>query len=69
MEKIIINVLTNEQSIVPLTEEEITQAQADTEISNQQKTQEQAQTTAKASALAKLTALGLSEDEVKALIG
>ena len=30
---------------------------------------EQAQTTAKASALAKLTALGLSEDEVKALVG
>ena len=29
----------------------------------------QAATTAKASALAKLTALGLSEDEVKALIG
>ena len=31
--------------------------------------QEQAQVTAKASALAKLTALGLSEAEVKALIG
>ena len=29
----------------------------------------QAQATAKASALSKLTALGLSEDEVKALIG
>ena len=29
---------------------------------------EQAQTTAKASALAKLTALGLTQDEVKALI-
>jgi len=29
----------------------------------------QAQATAKASALAKLTALGLSEDEVKALVG
>jgi hypothetical protein len=31
--------------------------------------QEQAQATAKASALAKLTALGLTENEVKALIG
>ena len=31
--------------------------------------QEQAQATAKASALAKLAALGLSEDEVKALVG
>ena len=30
---------------------------------------EQAQATAKASALAKLAALGLSEDEVKALVG
>jgi hypothetical protein len=30
---------------------------------------EQAQATTKASALAKLTALGLSEDEVKALVG
>ena len=30
---------------------------------------EQAQATAKASALAKLTALGLTEDEVKAIIG
>ena len=31
--------------------------------------QEQAQTTAKASAMAKLTALGLTADEVKALVG
>jgi hypothetical protein len=31
--------------------------------------QEQAQETAKASALAKLTALGLTQDEIKALIG
>jgi hypothetical protein len=31
--------------------------------------QEQAQANAKASALAKLTALGLTQDEVKALIG
>jgi len=30
---------------------------------------EQAQATAKASALAKLTALGLTQDEVKALVG
>ena len=34
-----------------------------------QTVKEQAQATAKASALAKLTALGLSEDEVKALVG
>ena len=39
------------------------------ELKAQEAQAEQAQATAKASALAKLTALGLSEDEVKALIG
>ena len=39
------------------------------ELQSAESAQEQAQATAKASALAKLTALGLSEDEVKALIG
>jgi len=47
-------------------------AQAEVKLIELQATEtatEQAQTTAKASALAKLTALGLSEDEVKALVG
>ena len=39
------------------------------ELQSAESAQEQAQATAKASALSKLTALGLSEDEVKALIG
>jgi len=39
------------------------------ELQAQEAQTEQAQATAKASALAKLTALGLSEDEVKALVG
>ena len=46
------------------------QAQAKLAELQAQETQiEQAKVDAKASALAKLTALGLSEDEVKALIG
>ena len=39
------------------------------ELQAQEAQAEQAKVNAKASALAKLTALGLSEDEVKALIG
>ena len=39
------------------------------ELQSAESAQQQAQATAKASALAKLTALGLSEDEVKALLG
>ena len=39
------------------------------ELQSAETATEQAQATAKASALAKLTALGLSEDEVKALVG
>ena len=49
---------------------DLAQAQAKLiELKAQEAQAEQAQATAKASALAKLTALGLSEDEVKALIG
>ena len=39
------------------------------ELQNQEAQAEQAQATAKASALAKLAKLGLTEDEVKALVG
>ena len=39
------------------------------ELQAQEEQAEQAKVDAKASALAKLTALGLSEDEVKALVG
>jgi hypothetical protein len=40
-----------------------------TELQAQETQAEQAQATAKASALAKLTALGLTQDEIKALVG
>ena len=49
---------------------DLAQAQAKlAELQAQEAQAEQAKVNAKASALAKLTALGLSEDEVKALVG
>ena len=70
MEKIEINVdaITGQvtQTSRPFTAEELANAQA---INDAQTAIIEAQATAKASALAKLTALGLSEDEVKALVG
>ena len=49
---------------------DIAQAQAKlAELQTQATTTEQAKATSKASALAKLAALGLTQDEVKALIG
>ena len=55
---------------VALTEAEIDARNAQlAELQAVQAQAEQAQAIAKASALAKLTALGLSEDEVKALVG
>lgn len=48
------------------TEAEITAAVAD--LPNVEAQRQQAQTNAKKSALAKLTALGLTQDEVKALV-
>jgi hypothetical protein len=48
----------------------LTQAEAKlAELQAQETAQEQAQVTAKASALAKLTALGLTQAEVTALVG
>jgi len=70
MDKIQINVdvITGEitQTITPFTAEELAAGQA---ADAAQIALEQAQTTAKESALAKLTALGLTADEVKALVG
>ena len=49
---------------------DMAQAQAKlAELQSAESAQEQAQATAKASALAKLAALGLTQDEVTALIG
>ena len=70
MDKIEINVdvITGQvtQTSRPFTTEELANAQA---INDAQTATIEAQTTAKASALAKLAALGLTQDEVTALIG
>jgi hypothetical protein len=70
MDKIEINVdvITGEvtQTVSQFTAQEIANSQA---IDAAKAQEEQAQLTAKASALAKLTALGLTQDEVKALVG
>ena len=66
--EISVDVITGEitQTSRPFTAEELANAQA---IDAEQTQAEQSQATAKASALAKLTALGLTQDEVKALVG
>jgi hypothetical protein len=70
MDKIEINVdvITGEitQTISQFTAQEIANSQA---IDAAKAQEEQAQATTKASALAKLTALGLTQDEIKALVG
>lgn len=71
--KIIINCETGEESIVPLTAEEIAQLEADRIASEAERAareaEAQAKAEAKASALAKLAALGLTEEEAAAIAG
>lgn len=68
-----INCETGEQTIVELTDEEIAQLEIDraTWLAEEvaREAAEKAKTEAKISALAKLTTLGLTEDEAKALTG
>jgi hypothetical protein len=68
-----VNCTTGEEKLVPLTEEEIEFAlkiQADSEaIEAERKAAEEAKAQAKASALAKLAALGLTEEEANAIAG
>lgn len=71
--KIVVDCTTGVESIIELTDEEIAQAEADrvayeAEMAARQAAEE-AKTAAKASALAKLAALGLTEDEAKAIAG
>ena len=70
--KAIVNCSTNEISYVELTDVEIAQQQKDAEewavFKAQQDAELKAQQEAKDSAMAKLTKLGLSDDEIKALI-
>jgi hypothetical protein len=71
--KLVINCETGEREIIPLTEEEIAerelmqlQALAEQE---QREADEAAKEAAKASAISKLAALGLSDAEIAALVG
>jgi len=61
------------ESIIPLTEEEIAQREADAAQAAieraEREAEDQAKADAKASAITKLTALGLSEEEALALVG
>lgn len=71
--KIVVDCTTGVESIIELTDEEIAQAEADrvayeAEMAARQAAEE-AKAAAKASALAKLAALGLTEDEAKAIAG
>ena len=69
--KVIVNCETGEQTVVPLTAEEIAQREADAAaFAAEQAAAEaeaQAAAEAKASAQAKLAALGLTADEIAAL--
>lgn len=69
--KIVVDCSTGEQTIVPLTAEEIAQREADALAYAEQKALEDAaelaKAEAKASAEAKLAALGLTADEIAAL--
>jgi len=69
--KLVVDCSTGEQSVVPLTAEEIAQREADAAAYAEQKAAEEAaaaaKEAAKAAALAKLAALGLTEEEAQAL--
>jgi len=71
LNKIVVDCSTGEQTIVPLTAEEIAQRELDAAAYAAQKAIEEAEAaakaTAKASAESKLAALGLTADEIAAL--
>lgn len=70
--KIEVNCTTGEQTIVELTDAEIAQLESDARAAEQarlaQEAEQQAIADAKASAEAKLAALGLTADEIAALL-
>lgn len=70
--KVEINVATGEVAHVPLTAEEIAEREQAAELARQRAAEEialaQAEAEAKESARAKLAALGLSEEEIAALV-
>jgi hypothetical protein len=69
--KVIVNCETGETQVLPLTEEEIAQKEADAAVYAAQKSEEDAvkaaRAAAKASAEAKLASLGLTDEEIAAL--
>jgi len=71
LNKIVVNCETGEQTIVPLTAEEIAQREADAaafaEAKAIQDAEAEAKAEAKASAIAKLAAIGLSDAEIAAI--
>lgn len=71
--KLVVNCETGEQTTIELTDEEIAQLEADAIAWEarraEQEALEAAKAETKASALAKLAALGLTEDEAKAIAG
>jgi Holliday junction resolvasome RuvABC DNA-binding subunit len=73
LSKIVVDCSTGEQTIVPLTAEEITQREADAQAyAEQQAIQEaeaQAKAEAKAAGIATLVALGLTEEQISAITG
>lgn len=70
--KLVVNCITGESSIVPLTDEEIAANKLAAEQlaaeKAAEKTKQEAIALAKTSAIAKLTALGLTEEEAQAII-
>jgi hypothetical protein len=72
LNKIVVDCSTGEQTIVPLTAEEIAQRETDAQAYAAQKAiqeaEEAAKATAKASAESKLAALGLTAEEVSAIL-
>ena len=71
--KVIVDCSTNTSEVIPLTEEEVAEYHARVQASLERDAQTQAEAEAKAevkaSALAKLAALGLTEEEAKAIAG
>lgn len=71
--KVVVDCATGQTQILPLTEEEIAQREADAAVHAVAEAEriavEEAAAAAKASAFAKLTALGLTEEEALAIVG